>query len=138
MSSVNVNTCQFCNKNINKTDHHNPELFDVYSCRGCLLPDFNTLFRQIAYPGQLEVLATTIRIDEYFIVINYSFNYTTRRSNYTTIYKKFIGLMESSFDIDPITYDADRPVHDFDTTLDLPLHDPVLLKKKLQLYTLFS
>ena len=102
------------------------------------MPDFNTLFRQIAYPGQLEVLATTIRIDEYFIVINYSFNYTTRRSNYTTIYKKFIGLMESSFDIDPITYDADRPVHDFDTTLDLPLHDPVLLKKKLQLYTLFS
>ena len=103
-----------------------------------LMPNFETRFRQVFYPGENELLATQFRLDEFHVVLNYSFNYTSRRVRYTTVYKKAIGFLESSTDLAPLTWDTDQPVHDFDMIVRFPFHDPVLLKSKLKLYTLFS
>jgi hypothetical protein len=130
--------CGFCNKPMEKTDHTNKDMLDVYLCAGCIKPDFDTRFRQVFYPNENELLATQFRLDEFHVVMNYAFNYTNRRTRYTTIYKKAIGFMYSSLDLEPLTWDTDHPVHDFDTVLQFPFHDPALLKRKLQLYTLFS
>ena len=119
-------------------EHHNSNLFDIFLCAGCQLPKYDTRFRQVYYPGQSELLATNIRIDEFFVVINYAFNYITKRTGYTLIFKKVIGFIDNSLDIEPLTYDTDRPVHDFDMILELPVHNPALLKTKLNIYTLFS
>jgi len=122
-----------------KTDHTSKGLIDVYLCAGCLLPKFDTRFRQCFYPGKSVVLATQFRLDEFHVVINYAWNFPgDGRENHTTIYRHAIGFMESILDLAPITWDWDHLVHDFDTVLKLPFHDPVLLKRKLQLYTLFS
>lgn len=130
--------CGFCNKPMALSEHANKDMLDVYLCAGCIKPAFDTRFRQVYYPGENELLATQFRLDEFHVVINYAFNFTNRRVRYTTIYKKAIGFVESSTDLAPLTWDTDHPVHDFDMIVRFPFHDPVLLKNKLELYTLFS
>ncbi len=130
--------CGFCHKVLDIINHTNSELFDVYLCEGCLKPNFDTRFRQVCYKGQQEVLANTIRIDEFFIVLNYSFNFITTRTNFTQIYRKVIGELNDSLDLVPITWTHDLPVFDLDFIVRLPLHDPALAKQKLQIYTTFS
>lgn len=125
--------CGFCNQLMKKVNHTNGDVIDLFECFQCIKPSFDTRFRQIFYPGESELLATQFRIDEFHVILNYSFNFGTRRAKYTSIFKKSIGYGEG---LEP--YDLDQPVYDFDTVLTLPFHDPVLLKSKLQLYTLFS
>ena len=95
-------------------------------------------FRQVFYKDEDALLATTFRIDDYYVVMNYAFNYTTKRTNYTKIYKKILGIFKTSVELEPVTWESDLPVCDFDAIIKLPFHNPTLLKSKLQLYTLFS
>ena len=130
--------CGFCHKTPDLINHTNREMFDIYLCEGCLKPDFDTRFRQVYRTGQSELLAITIRLDEYFLVLNYNFNFTSKRINYTSIYKKVIGEFNDSLDLQPITWGPDLPVFDLDFVLCLPLDNPALAKQKLQIYTTFS
>lgn len=130
--------CGFCHKVPELINHTNREIFDIYLCEGCQRPDFDTRFRQVYRTGEKELLAITVRLDEYFLVLNYSFNFTSKRINYTSIYKKVIGEFNDSLDLEPITWGPDKPVFDLDFVLQLPLHDPALAKQKLQIYTTFS
>jgi hypothetical protein len=130
--------CRFCNKDMKKIDHHNPDLFDVYLCVDCLFPDYMTRYRELYRRGQDDLLAVTIRIDEFYVILNHQFNYTTRRTNYSEVYKNVIGEMVQSVDLQPLTWTSDLPVCDVDTVLKLPFHDPAALKRKLQIYVLFS
>jgi hypothetical protein len=133
-----MKVCKFCNKDMNKIDHHNPELFDVYLCEDCLAPDYTTRYREIYHAGEENLLAVTVRVDEYYVVMNHAFNYTTKRTNFTIVYKNPIGEITGSLDLEPLIWDSDIPVCDFDQILNLPFHDPVALKQKLQVYILFS
>lgn len=131
--------CKFCNKDMNKIDHHNPELFDVYLCEDCLAPSYATRYRELYRAGEEELLAVTVRLDEFYVVINHAFNYTTKRTNFTVVYKNAIGAITRSLDLEPITcWDSDLPVCDLDQVLSLPFDDPAALKHKLQVYALFS
>jgi hypothetical protein len=130
--------CGFCHKVPNLISHANGDIFDIYLCEGCQRPDFNTRFRQLYWTGQKQLLAVTIRLDEFFLVLNYAFNFTSKRINYTTIYKKVIGEFNDSLDLEPITWGPDVPVFDLDFVVQLPLHDLALAKQKLQIYTTFS
>jgi len=112
--------CGFCHKELEIVNHTNSDLFDVYLCEKCLEPEFGTRYREVSYKGQKEILATTIRIDEYYIVLNYNLNLSAQRTNFTQIHKGIVLI----FDLDFI--------------LRLPLHDPALAKRKLQIYTTFS
>ncbi len=131
-----ITPCGFCNKIPEIINHTNSDFLDVYLCEGCLKPNFETRFRHVTYKGYTEILATTIRIDDFFVVLNYAFNFTNRRTNYTQIFKKVIGTIGA--DIEPITFGPDRPVCDLDWVIELPSHDPALLKQKLRIYTTFS
>lgn len=133
-----IKPCGFCGQIPEQIDHANRDLFDIYLCVGCIKPDYDTRYRQVTYKGYPDALAITFRIDEFYVVMNYFFNYTTRRNNYTTIYKKPLGNIDSSIDLEPIIWDPDLPVCDLDMVLEFPFHDPALLKQKLQIYTVFS
>ena len=100
--------------------HTNSELFDIYLCEKCTNTDFYTRYRRVCYKGNSEVLATTIRIDEYYIVINHCFNLVSQKNNYTQIHMGITRVFELDF------------------VLNLPLHDLALSKRKLQIYTTFS
>ncbi|MGI0059742.1 MAG: hypothetical protein ACREBJ_08225 [Nitrosotalea sp.] len=118
-------------------DHPNKGLFDVYTCLGCQ-PTHETWYRQVFYAGEYELLATTIRVDEYYIVVNYSFNYSSKRTRYTTIYKKILGTIDNSMDFEPLTWGPDLPFADLNFVIDLRLHDIPALKRKLSIYTTSS
>lgn len=131
--------CGFCNKSMDIISHTNSDLFDIYLCEGCIKPGFDTRFRQVCYKDEEYVLATTIRLDEFFIVLNYAFNYTNRRTNYTQVYRKnVIGELNDSLDLQPITWGPDLPAFDLDFIMILPLHNPAEAKRKLEIYTTFS
>jgi hypothetical protein len=115
-----MHECGFCHKELEVVNHTNSDLFDVYLCENCMKPGFYTRFRKVCYKGYPEVLATTIRIDEFYVVLNYCFHLSSQRSNYTQIHK---GI---------------TLVFDLDFILHLPLHDPALTKRKLEIYTTFS
>lgn len=112
--------CGFCHKNMEIVNHTNRELFDVYLCEECTDSEMFTRYRHVCYHGSNEVLATTIRIDEYYVVLNHCFHLSSQRSNYTQIH---IGI---------------TMIFDLDFILRLPLHNPALAKRKLQIYTTFS
>ncbi len=133
-----ITTCGFCHKVPEIINHTNSDLLDVYLCEGCIKPNYDTRFRHVCYKGETEILATTVRIDEFFVVINYHFNFTTRRTNYTRIYKKIIGILNGQLDLEPITWGPDLPVCDLDFIVKLPWDNPALVKEKLQIYTTFS
>lgn len=118
--------CCFCSKEMQKVGHHNTDLFDVYVCQDCLFPDYRSQYRELYRIGQNDILAANVRIDEFYVVLNYQFNYTNKRTNYTTIYR---GAPKQL---------VDTPVCDVDLIINLPYHDPAALKRKLRLYTLFS
>ena len=130
--------CVFCQQEMKKMKHHNEDLLDVFMCSDCLEPNYSTFYRQCFYADGDKVLATNFRFNDYFVVINYAFNFTTRRIEYTTIHKNAIGFIANALNIDPVTHDTDRPVLDVPFTIDFPLNNPALLKSKLDLYTLFS
>lgn len=109
-----------------KTAHHNSDLFDVFVCHDCLLPDYKSRYRELYRVGRSDILAANVRLDEFYVVLNYQFNYTNKRTNYTTIYK---AVPKRS---------VDTPVCDVDLVINLPYHDPAALKRKLRLYALFS
>lgn len=132
--------CKFCNKELEQVDHTNREIFDIFMCNGCLKPNYDTVYRRVHYKGQPKILATTIRIDEFYVILNHELNYVSKRAQYTQIYKykKVLGIMNTDPDPQPITWAAERPVCDLDIVLDLPLNNPMALKEKLKIYTLFS
>jgi hypothetical protein len=129
--------CKLCKQIAPITEHKNDKMFDIYVCAGCQMPNFGTRYREIYQQGSSKILGATLRLDDYYIVLNYGLTYRSRRTNFTSIYKKVIGEIESSIDLEPITWDADQPVIEFDFILKLP-HDVGLIKQKLQTYTLFS
>jgi hypothetical protein len=129
--------CKLCNNWAPITEHRNDTMFDIYVCAGCQAPHFKTRYREIYPQGDNKLLGVSLRIDDYYVVLNYGLTYRSRKTNFTSIYKKIIGELESSSDLEPITWDADSPVVEFDFILKLP-HDVRLIKQKLQTYTLFS
>jgi hypothetical protein len=119
--------CKFCNQQLQRIDHTNQDVFDIFLCENCLKPNFATRFRQVYYKGREELLAETVRIDEFFVIINYKFNLTTNRERYTVIHKSATGH-----------FSASKKVVDINTIIDLPFHDPEAIKAKLRTYTVFS
>ncbi len=130
--------CGFCNQAMDQIGHTNSELFDIFLCEGCIRPDYDTRFRKLFTKDSNECLANTIRINDYFIVLNYKFTLVESKANYTKIYKKVIGEFNDQLDLKPLTMSVDTPVFDLDFILHLPLHDPGLALQKLQIYTAFS
>jgi hypothetical protein len=130
--------CRFCNKVMRTIDHNNQDLFDVYLCEDCLLPDYSTRYRELWRAGEGELLAVTIKLDEYYVVINHAFNFVTKRTNFSLIYKNPIVIIPNSLHLEPITWNSELPACDVDYILDLPFHDPTVLKRKLGVYVLFS
>ena len=133
-----VPPCQFCHKELEVINHTNSDLLTIYLCEGCRLPEYYTRFRCVTYKDSEHVLAITVTLDEFFIELNYAFNFTNRRTNYTKIYKNVIGELDTSLDLAPITWGKGDPVCDLDFVVSFPLHNPALVKQKLQIYTLFS
>lgn len=115
-----IGECGFCHKPLEIINHTNSDLFDVYLCEGCLNPNFYTRYRRVCYKGSKEVLATTIKLDEFYVVLTYCFHLTPQKMNYTQIHKGITLIFELDF------------------ILQLPWHDPALAKRKLQIYTTFS
>ena len=131
--------CRFCNKNLYKISHHNPDLFDMFLCSNCLFPTYHSQYRELYFFAEEELLAASFRLDEFYVVLNYSFNFTNKRTNYTTIYKNSIGSIDTSVDLQPIIWDRGFPlVCDIDHIVEFPFQDPAKLKVKLQIYTLFA
>jgi hypothetical protein len=121
-----------------KIGHRNTDLFDIYLCQNCLSPNYTTRYREIYRAGESDLLATTIRVDEFYVILNHHFNYTTRRTNYSEVYKNDIGEVVASVDLKPLTWTSDLPVIDVNVVLKLPFHDPAAIKQKLRFYILFS
>lgn len=128
--------CKLCSNTAPITEHSNDKIFDIYVCAGCQVPNFKTRYREI-YSQNDKLLGASLRLDDYYIVLNYNLTYMYKEANYTSIYKKIIGELESSPDLEPLTWDADLPVIEFDFILDLP-NDVRLIKNKIQTYILFS
>jgi hypothetical protein len=116
--------CGFCNKElcIDKDAY----VLKVYSCTHCI-PDFNTRFR-MAFEKDGRLLSKIIRIDEYYVVIFYD-------KIETTIYKSILSNINNDM---TLIYENSKPAHIFNYILELPYHDPALLKNKLQTIVLFS
>lgn len=112
-------------------------MFDIYVCVNCLLPSYKSRYREIYRINENDLLASTLRLDQYYVVLNYAFDYQTRRSNYTTIYLNPVGIDDAHLGLKPIL-DQDAPVCDLDIVIKLPYHDPVALKQKLQTCVVFS
>jgi len=115
--------CRFCNKEMSLEKNYQ---LQVYSCIRCI-PDFNTRFR-LAFEKDGKLLSKIIRIDEYYAVIFYD-------TITTTIYKSTLPNIYN--DMTPI-YENSKPAHIFNSILELPYHDPALLKNKLKTIVLFS
>lgn len=112
--------CGFCNKDMEIINHTNREMFDVYVCEECTDSDIYTRYRHVCYTGSHTVLATTIRIDDFYVVLNHCFHISSQRDNYTQIH---IGIDQ---------------IIDLNFIIELPLDDPEQAKRKLQIYTTFS
>ena len=97
----------------------------VYSCKNCLT-NFITRFR-LAFDLKSKLLSKIIRIDEYYAVIFYD---TIK----TAIYK---CILPNNYDNMWDVYRTD-PICEFNFVLELPYHDPALLKNKLKTIVLFS
>jgi len=131
--------CHFCNKNLYKISHHNLDLFDLFLCSNCLFPDYHNQYRELYFFAQEELLAASFKLDEFYVVLNYSFNFTNKRANYTTIYKNSIENINVSDDLEPIVWEHSYPlVCDIDHIVEFPFHDPARLKNKLRICALFS
>ncbi len=117
--------CGFCKQEMDQTQHTNSDMFDVYLCVGCIKPEFDTRYRLLFAKGGEDCLASTVRIDEYFIILNHNFYPQSLDHHYTTVHKS-------------VDLKSDRLVFTLNFILDLPLHDPALCKQKLQIYTTFS
>lgn len=118
-------SCRFCNREMDQVEHTNSDIFDVYLCTGCIKPEYDTRYRLLFARDGTECLASTIRIDEYYIILNHNFHMQNIRHVSTTVHKH-------------VDLKKDQRVFELDFILDLPLHDPALCKQKLQIYTTFS
>jgi hypothetical protein len=132
------NGCGFCRKMLEKIDHVNKDRLDIYLCVGCQSPNYETRFRQVCFKNESEVLAETIKFDEFYIIRNYSFNYTNKRTNYTQIYRNIIGALDRSLDLSPMNLIGNPLVYDFDSIIELPFDDLDRLKSKLLTIVTFS
>lgn len=132
--------CKLCNGIAPKIEHANANIFDIYACTGCQAPTYQTRYRMIFHKNDpVDPLAITIRLDDYYIILNYGWNfgYPERKTKRSIVYKRIIGELYESSDLDPITWDSDSPVLDFNFIIELP-QGAGPLKQKLQIYTLFS
>ena len=130
--------CVFCHKEMAIIDHANKDLLDIYSCGDCKQPEHTTQYRHVCYKDEEPILATTIHVDEFYIILNYAFSFISRRTNYTTIYRKVIGAIDTNWDLEPVVEAANVKAFDMDIIVQLPYDDIEALKKKLQIYILFS
>ena len=134
-----MKTCGFCNEEMSLLNKTYQTLFDIYTCIDCQKSKFKTLYKETYYAGDNERLLTQIRVDEYYVIQNYKFNYTSKRQNYTTIYVRFLGLISPySVDSEPIAWTPAEPALILDGIIDLPMDNPLAIKEKLQTYILFS
>lgn len=128
--------CQFCYKYLHlEPEHAGKIVFDLYLCRGCQLPTYDTLYRQLYFKEKPELLADTIRVDNFY-VIRHHVCIQKNDSPRSIIYKNIIGTLDGSPNVEPISFNS--PVCQIDHVIDLPLYDIELLKHKLKIYTTFS
>jgi hypothetical protein len=123
--------CHFCQNSLQENKHPGDpdgKFFILYLCRNCI-PEHKTLFREVYDSTTFQLLADATRVDEFYIIRNY-------KENKTIINKDIIGVIESSTDLEPITYT--KPVCELDGIFDIPFRNLELLRHKLSIYTTFS
>lgn len=124
--------CGFCNKELPIRKQQNNRV-NIFVCESCQKPKFNTMYRQ-TYRSEDDLLQyVSIFVDDFYVLYGYYLLGPT-----TTIYKSPVGVIYESADPGPITWDWERPAFSLIGILELPLQDPALVKKKLEIYTLFS
>lgn len=129
--------CVFCQEPLEWQEEHSGKgYFDLYKCKNCMRPDFETLYRQLYNIGGTTLLSDAIRVDEYYLVRYFQPSSKNARYNFSIIFKEVIGVLESSPDMDPITFN--KPVCELDFVIDLPFNNIKLAKQKLDVWTLFS
>lgn len=118
-----------------QTDHPGVILFDLYLCRDCQAPAHVTLYRQIFNANETHLLADSLKVDEFHIIRYYQPTKPNGKSDYTVIFKNALGMLSDS-DIEPLS--LVKAVCEIDQLVDLPMTDIVLLKRKLEIWTMFS
>ena len=134
--------CIFCNDNLQYISE-GQDIFNVYACRDCQKPNHKTIYRQLynspnykSFNDYKGLLSDSMRVDEYYVVRYYVPGSRGDRFNYTIIFKEALGFLESSPEMEPIS--LNKPVCEIDHVIELPWHDIVLVKKKLDIWTTFS
>lgn len=129
--------CRFCNKPVLRIeDHSGKGIFDLYICKDCLKPIYNSTYRQLHIINKVDLLVDSIQLDEYYIIRYHKSLSHVSRSNYTIIYRDILGAIENSTDLEPIV--TRKAVCEIDHILELDFTDIAALKQKLSVYTLFS
>ncbi len=135
--------CIFCSEAL-QFQPEGQDVFNVYSCRECQYPNYNTLYRQLynapdynpfsnTYKG---LLSDSIRIDEYYVV-RYHFPVDRGdRDSYTIIFREALGFLDNAPDHEPLS--LNKPVCEIDHVIELPWKNIELVKKKLDIWTTFS
>ncbi len=121
--------CKFCNSTLHNTAPAGSlkELYLVYICNGC--QPHEVIYRELYNQQTLTLLAKVIRIDDYYIMINYQKNKTS--FNKDTI----INLGD---DLNPKLRTYHKQVYELSDIWEIPLTNIETVKQKLQLYTTFS
>ena len=125
--------CGFCRGALK---YKSANYFDLFLCRDCQEPKYTTLHRQVCYAGQTQLLADSLRINDFYVIRYFHPARPNERSNYTVIYKDILGAIDHSPDMEPIT--LTKPVCDIDHLVELPMDNIELLIQKLSLWTTFS
>lgn len=76
--------CIFCFKELTPEKTYS-DGFDVFVCRGCRLPDYDTLYRQLYWKGQDNLLMDLTIVDNF--AVRRQFNDKIEANNYSIIYR---------------------------------------------------
>lgn len=129
--------CIFCHEPLEWQEEHSGKgYFDLYKCKNCMRPDFETLYRQLYNIGGTTLLSDAVRVDEYYVVRYFQLSSKNAKYNFSIIFKEVIGVLESNPDMEPITFN--KPVCELDFIIDLPFDNVKLAKRKLDVWTVFS
>lgn len=124
-------TCIFCTRPLPYDPHHYvPDRVYLYRCKDCQQPRHKTMYKQQYHQHSKRLIADAIRIDNWYVLRRFE------EINYSVIYSDILGVLNSSPDLEPITFKNE--VCRLNYTLELPWHNIKLVKKKLSIYTTFS
>lgn len=129
--------CLFCKNPLGfQKEDVGSRTFDLYTCRDCKAPAYRTLHRQLYFYNKTDLLSDNIQIDEYFITRHFRPSHPSAKYGCSIIYKEAIGVFDGDVDMQPII--INNPVCELDYIIELPWNDIEAVKRKLNLYTIFS